>query len=166
MRDALREKNNQYGLSRMVAGYTFDWKTKYNYDAGFDIILDNGDFQAKWNMNKKDYSWLYDDNSFENIGSIHTCQGLDLEYCGVILGKDIRFENGKIIFDQTKIAKSDNSSGIRTCKDKDKAESLIRNTYNVLLTRGIRGTYIYCEDIGLKEHIRSLILSSPDTRNR
>ena len=154
MREALREMNERYKDCRMVAGYTYEWVTKDDYEKGYDIELDNGEFKARWNMSKADYSWLYDSGSFEDVGCIHTCQGLDMQYCGVIIGKDLRYENGKLVFDQNRIAKSDHSSGIRTCKDRDKAARLIRNTYNVLLSRGMRGTFIYCEDEGLREHLK------------
>lgn len=153
MREALREKNMELGDSRMVAGYTYEWITKKDRDIGYDIILDDGEFKAKWNMSKNDYSWLYDIDSFEDVGCIHTCQGLDMQYCGVIIGKDVRFENGRIVFDQSQIAKSDLSSGIRTCKDPEMAIRLIRNTYNVMLTRGMRGTFVYCEDEGLRVYL-------------
>lgn len=157
MREELRKMNKKYKDSRMVAGYTYEWITKKDYDNGFDIVLDEGLFKAKWNMDKKDYSWLYDDKSFEDVGCIHTCQGLDMQYCGVIIGKDLRYKDGKLIYDPSQLAKTDRSSGIRTCKDPKKAKSLIRNTYNVLLTRGMRGTFIYCEDEGLKEYVKQLV---------
>ena len=158
MRDELRKMNDKYGDSRMVAGYTYEWITKGDYDSGYDIVLDNGDFKARWNMQKNDYSWLYDPESFEDVGCIHTCQGLDMQYCGVIIGKDVRYENGKVIFDQNMIARSDHSSGIRSCKDSELAIRLIRNTYNVLLTRGMRGTFIYCEDRALRDYISEAAL--------
>ncbi len=163
MREELRKMDLQYGDSRMVAGYTYEWITKKDYGCGYDIVLDDGEFQAKWNMSKNDYSWLYDKDSFEDVGCIHTCQGLDMQYCGVIIGKDLRFENEELIFDPSKNAKSDKSSGIRTCKDRKQVETLIRNTYNVLLTRGMRGTFIYCEDKGLREHIREMLKSDSDS---
>jgi DUF2075 family protein len=152
MRNELKKMNDQYGDSRMVAGYTYEWITKKDRNAGYDIVLDDGDFKARWNMSKQDYSWLYDEGSFEDVGCIHTCQGLDMQYCGVIIGKDLRYEDEKLLFDKTAIAKSDQSSGIRRC-DPEKAKVLIRNTYNVLLTRGMRGTFVYCEDKKLREAI-------------
>lgn len=161
MREELRKMNEKYGASRMVAGYTYEWITKDDYNKGYDIILEDGKFRAKWNMQKKDYSWLNDKNSFEDVGSIHTCQGLDMQYCGVIIGLDMRAENGRVIYDQTKEAKSDRSSGIRTCKDPSQAIRLIRNTYNVLLTRGMRGTFVYCEDIELKMLFHQMIDALP-----
>ena len=160
MRDELRSMNDRYGDSRMVAGYTYEWITKKDYGSGYDIVLDGGEFEARWNMSKNDYSWLYDSDSFEDVGCIHTCQGLDMQYCGVIIGKDLRYEDGRLVFDQTRNAKTDLSSGIRSCKDRKQAETLIRNTYNVLLTRGMRGTFIYCEDEGLREHIRGMLRKS------
>ena len=157
MRDELRKLNDFYGKTRMVAGYDYEWYSEKDPDS-YDIILENGEFKAKWNLKTgktADYSWLYDEESFEEVGCIHTCQGLDMEYCGVIIGPDMRYENGTIIFDQTKLAKTDKSSGIRKCAP-PLAEKLIRNTYNVLMTRGMRGTFVYCEDKALHDYLNDL----------
>jgi DUF2075 family protein len=162
MRDLIRTHNRQEGLSRMVAGYDFEWVSKKDYDGSpCDIVLDGGQFQAKWNRNSSvpGYSWLNDPDSVEDVGCIHTAQGLDMNYCGVIIGDDLRYENGKLVFDQTMIAKSDTSSHIRHCPDPILAMKLIRNTYNVLLTRGMKGTYVYCVDKGLRDYLRSLIIT-------
>ena len=79
-----------------------------------------------------------------------------MAYAGVIIGKDIIYRNGKIVFDKTANAKTDSASGIRTADDK-LAEKLIRNTYKVLLTRAIYGTYVYCEDKALNDYLKSLL---------
>ena len=79
-----------------------------------------------------------------------------MDYAGVIIGKDLIYRDGKIIFDQTQNAKTDKASGIRNAP-KDIAEKLIRNTYKVLLTRAIHGTYVYCEDKELNEYIKQVI---------
>ena len=161
MRNEICKMNENYRRCRMVAGYDYEWISKEKEHATEpDIVLDGGKFRARWNLRKDgepDYSWLFDDDSINEVGCIHTCQGLDMEYCGVIIGQDFRYEDRKIVYDQTKLAKSDRSSGIRTCKDEALAERLIRNTYKVLLTRGMRGTFVYCEDPALREHIRSLV---------
>ena len=73
-----------------------------------------------------------------------------------IIGKDLIYRDGAIKFDKSKNAKSDLASGIRNADDK-LAEKLIRNTYHVLLTRGMKGTYVYCEDEALRDHLKSLI---------
>ena len=80
-----------------------------------------------------------------------------MNYCGAIIGKDLYFEDGQIKFNKQANAKSDMASGIRSSDD-DLAKRLIRNTYHVLLTRGMKGTYVYCEDEALRDHLKSLII--------
>jgi DUF2075 family protein len=81
-----------------------------------------------------------------------------MQYCGVIIGKDLRCDGKKIIFDRDANAKTDASSGIRSKKiNVIEADRLIRNTYNVLLTRGMRGTFIYCENQNLSRYLKSII---------
>ena len=146
----------------MVAGYTYEWISKGQFRAGFDydIILDNEEYMAKWNLRCNevgtDYSWLNDPDSVKEVGCIHTCQGLDMNYCGVIIGKDLQYKDGEIAYCKDQIAKSDRASGIRTADDAI-AKKLIRNTYYVLLTRGMLGTYVYCEDEGLREYLKSFL---------
>lgn len=161
-KDQLFKAENKSGKCRIVAGYTYEWVTKgcYRNEDGYDIILDDGKFKAKWNLRCNEvgsnYSWLNDPESIEEIGCIHTCQGLDMNYCGVIIGKDLIYDGEKIVFKKEANAKTDNASGIRRSEDK-LAEKLIRNTYNVLLTRGMCGTYVYCEDKALSVYLKSLI---------
>ena len=169
MHKAIIEKDDKYnqnhsisGKCRLVAGYTYEWISKGQYRDSdlYDILLDFGNYKAKWNLRCKEvgsnYSWLNDSESINEIGCIHTCQGLDMNYCGVIIGKDLQFKNGNLIFCKDQIAKSDKNSGIRTAND-EIATQLIRNTYYVLLTRGMLGTYVYCEDIDLRDHLKSLL---------
>lgn len=158
MREELRKKNTLLGKSRMIAGYTYEWggnqSDRNNTD--FHVLLENG-FKAKWNLRKNgNYSYISDQDSFEEVGCIHTIQGIDLNYAGVIIGNDLRFDGNNLVFDKSKNALSDKTSGIRMA-DETLAKRLIRNTYNVLLTRGIFGTYVYCEDKALAKYLKSLI---------
>ena len=149
---AINVKNNK---ARMVAGYCYDWNVKHKR-GDFDIYLER-DFRAQWNL-EKDKIWAINPKSFEQVGCIHTAQGLEFDYVGVFIGMDLRYdpESGKIVTDQTKISKDDKSSGIRSASDAV-AETLIKNTYKTLLTRGQKGCFIYCEDKNLAEYIRALI---------
>lgn len=158
LQQAILEKNAENGKSRLAAGYCYDWNVK-NKKGEWDIVLDNGRFQAKWNDpdSKKTPLFAIDDAQKDRVGCIHTVQGLEFDYAGVIIGKDLRYENGKVITDQNEISKDDKTSGIRTCKDAVLADRLIRNTYRVLLTRGQKGCYVYCEDEGLREYLKSAI---------
>ena len=156
MREALRIKNNINNKSRMLAGYCYNWISKNARTAEiFDIILENN-FHAKWNFNNT--IWAIDENSFEQVGCIHTSQGLEFDYVGVIIGKDLRYENNRVITDYTKRAKTDASlKGIKSSKNCKLADEIIRNTYRTLLSRGQKGCYIYCEDKALAEYIKSVL---------
>lgn len=157
MRDALYEKNKINNKSRMLAGYCYNWVTKKNPQEDlFDINLENG-FKAKWNFSNTS-TWAIDEDSFNEVGCIHTSQGLEFDYCGVIIGKDLRFENDNVITDFTKRAKTDTSlKGIRTTKNYNLADRIIRNTYRTLLSRGQKGCYIYCEDKKLLKYMSDML---------
>lgn len=154
MKEELEKLNRINNKARIVAGYCYEWVSEMAPSA-YDIWLEDG-FKAQWNL-RNGQPFAIADTSFEQVGCIHTCQGLEFDYVGVIIGQDLRYENGKVITDQTKIAESDKSSGIRTCKNKQLADSLIRNTYKTLLSRGQKGCFIYCEDKALNEFLKTLL---------
>lgn len=157
MREVLREKNLINNKSRLLAGYCYEWRTqKSNEVEVFDIELPNG-FRAKWNFSNTK-TWAIDKDSFDQVGCIHTSQGLEFDYVGVIIGQDLRYENGHVITDATKRAKSDKSlNGLKNWQDPVRVDRIIRNTYNTLLTRDQKGCYIYCEDDSLRDYLRNRI---------
>ena len=157
MREAVREKNNINNKSRMLAGYCYNWITKNNrFSDLYDIELED-DFQAKWNFGSTN-TWAIDDDSFEQVGCIHTSQGLEFDYVGVIIGKDLICKNGHVITDYTKRAKTDQSlKGIKTTENYKLADEIIRNTYRTLLSRGQKGCYVYCEDKELLKYMSKLL---------
>ncbi len=155
LRDELRKKNEINNKARMVAGYCYDWNVKNGRDE-YDIYLEDG-FKAKWNLDG-DKIWAINPKSFEEVGCIHTSQGLEFDYVGVFIGKDLRYdeENNHIITDPSKISKDDKSSGIRTAKN-PLAATLIKNTYKTLLTRGQKGCYVYAEDKALLRKMSKML---------
>lgn len=152
-RESLRKMNAVNNKSRMVAGYCYDWNVK-NKRGDYDIII--GDFTAKWNL-AEDKIWAINEKSFEQVGCIHTAQGLEFDYVGVIIGKDLRFDPiyHRVITDKTAISRDDKSSGIRSADD-ELARKLILNTYKTLLTRGQKGCFVYCEDVQLGDYLKKL----------
>lgn len=155
LRDDLRKLNNINGKSRMIAGYCYDWNVKH-HRGDWDVILPNG-FKAKWNLEKDD-SWAINPNSFEEIGCIHTCQGMEFDYVGVFIGKDLYFDGGHVRTNKMAISKDDNTSGIRlSTTSPELADQIIRRTYKVLLTRGLKGCFIYCEDRQLNSYLKKMI---------
>jgi DUF2075 family protein len=160
MRDEIFRRNAEVGLSRMVAGYAWEWKTKRDKNA-FDIEI--GKIRLRWNSTPTD--WIASSNALEEVGSIHTVQGYDLNYVGVIIGLDLRFDperrrlfiNRDSYFD--KKGKENNPALGRTYSDDDLLR-FITQIYAVLMTRGIRGTYVYACDPGLREYLKAFIPSS------
>lgn len=149
------EKTNIHNKSRMIAGYCYPWNSK-NDKSKYDIFLENG-FKAQWNFTTDKFA--LDENSFNQVGCIHSTQGLEFEYVGVIIGRDLRFENGKVITDRTQRAKSDATikglNGNEALGDK-----IIRNTYKTLLSRGQKGCFVYCEDKNLSNYIKKMLALS------
>ena len=164
MREAIKQKNLENNKSRIVAGYCWNWISEgKNSDEVKDIVIPEYDFGMSWNLGNT-ATWAIDPNSVEQAGCIHTCQGLEFDYVGVIIGDDLRYENGHIVTDFTKRAKTDKSLfGIQKLYNNDPYEALdisgriIKNTYRTLMTRGMKGCYIYCTDKNLANYFREVL---------
>lgn len=150
MREDLRILNQINNKARMVAGYCYDWESKTNTRA-MDITLKDG-FTAQWNFSTTK-TWAIDQDSFDQVGCIHSSQGLEFDYVGVIIGTDLRMENGRVIADYTRRSRHDAS--VKGLKNRDDGDSLgdriVRNTYKTLMSRGQKGCFVYCEDESLAD---------------
>ena len=159
VRSLIVEKNQAANRARMLAGYCWEWDKKQANNTDYhDIRI--GDFEMSWNLNGG-APFAVSDTSVNEIGCIHTSQGLEFDYVGVIIGDDLRYENGTVVTDFTKRARTDQSlKGIKKLykeapeKAEARADEIIRNTYRTLLTRGMKGCYIYCTDDGLRDYLR------------
>ena len=154
-------KNQANNRSRVVAGYCWKWPSKKDPSA-WDIQLPEFDYQRRWNLDKDGSLWIITPGSVEQVGCIHTCQGLELDYVGVIIGPDLFYEDGRIVSDATKRASSDKSvRGLKSMLNAERektlaiADALVKNTYRTLMTRGMKGCYVYCTDAPLREFLRS-----------
>ena len=165
LKDAIFEKNKINNKARLLAGYCWNWeKDKRNDTNHHDIELPKFNFGMSWNLGSDGNEWLIKESSVNEVGCIHTSQGLELDYIGVIIGDDLRYEDGKVITDVSERAKTDRSvfgwkKGMRENPEymKKKVDEIIRNTYRTLLTRGMKGCYIYCSDKPLANYIKSRI---------
>lgn len=164
MRKAIEEKNKINNKSRIVSGYCWNWISEgKNNSEVHDIVIPEYNFEMSWNLGNSQ-TWAIDPMSVNEAGCIHTCQGLEFDYVGVIIGDDLRYENDHIVTDYTKRAKTDQSiKGInKMAKEEGKeaadkvADSIIKNTYRTLMTRGMKGCYIYCTNNSLKNHIKNI----------
>jgi len=163
LKKAIEEKNKINNKSRLVAGYCWDWISEgKNKTDVHDIVIPQYDFGMSWNLGNSS-TWAIDKESVNEIGCIHTCQGLEFDYVGVIIGDDLRYENDHIVSDYTKRAKTDQSiKGIgKIAKEEgfDEAKRItdliIKNTYKTLMTRGMKGCYVYCTNKNLQEYLKN-----------
>ena len=160
------EKNRGSNRARILAGYCWKWPTETRKNSGFhDIKI--GDFSISWNLDDGQ-AFAISENSVNEAGCIHTTQGLEFDYVGVIMGDDIRYENGHVVTDFTKRASTDQSiKGLKKMYKENpdealaRADEIIKNTYRTLMTRGMKGCYIYCTDPGMREYIRKRLDSVP-----
>ncbi|WP_296881506.1 DUF2075 domain-containing protein [uncultured Methanobrevibacter sp.] len=158
LRDLIFEKNTNNN-ARLLAGYCWNWiKEGKNNSEVHDIVID--DFSMSWNLGNSD-TWAIDETSVNEIGCIHTSQGLEFDYVGVIIGNDMRFDGEHIVTDFTQRARTDQSlKGIKKRYKENPqqalklADEIIKNTYRTLMTRGMKGCYVYCEDMLLQAYFK------------
>ena len=144
----------------MVAGYCWDWVSKKR-PTEFDIAFPEHDFAAQWNLDVDGSLWIMQENSVEQVGCIHTCQGLELDYVGVILGPDLVVRDGAVVTDARKRSRNDRSvRGYQKLHDSDSTAAsrlgaeIIKNTYRTLMTRGSRGCYVWSVDDETNDYFR------------
>jgi DUF2075 family protein len=158
----ITEKNKISNKARLVAGYCWDWKSKKNKKE-FDIIISEYNFSMRWNLEVDGGLWIQVPSSINEIGCIHTCQGLELDYIGVIIGNDLIVRDGKVLVDPSKRSKMDQSiKGYKTLltqnpeKAQEEVRTIIKNTYRTLMTRGMKGCYVYFTDKETEEYFKKL----------
>ncbi len=159
MHRKIKELNEVNNKSRMLAGYCWNWISKKN-PLLKDIEI--GDYRATWNLNDHGQSWIIHPGSVSEVGCIHTSQGLELDYVGVIIGPDLIVRNGRVITDPSKRATTDKSMhGFKKLSREEPAyaeflgDMIIKNTYRVLMTRGMKGCFVYSTDPETQEYFKN-----------
>jgi len=147
----------------MVAGYCWEWHSKKNPELN-DVVIPEFDFGMRWNLTTDGSLWIISSDSVNEIGCIHTCQGLEVEYIGVIVGLDLVVRDNKVLTNPAARAKMDRSiSGYKTLlqknpeEGKDTIRAIIKNTYRTLMTRGMKGCYVYFMDKETEKFFKSRI---------
>ncbi|TKS53574.1 DUF2075 domain-containing protein [Luteimonas yindakuii] len=148
LHDLIRKKNKANNKARVVAGYCWDWKSKKNPDA-WDIEFPQFDYRARWNLDKDGSLWIVAPDSVEEVGCIHTCQGLELDYVGVIIGPDLQWIDGvPRVFPESRSSMDRTVRGYKKALKEEpdatraRLEIIVRNTYKTLMSRGMKGCYI------------------------
>jgi DUF2075 family protein len=145
--------------ARVVAGYCWPWRSKRD-SAATDIVIGPG-YSRQWNLDKDGSLWIMAPNSIEEVGCIHTCQGLEVNYVGVIVGPDLVVRDGRVLTVPKARAGQDRSLwGLAAIAKDDRdlarlrADQIVKNTYRTLMTRGSKGCYVYCTDQETREYFR------------
>lgn len=151
---AIQKRESEYGLSRMVAGFAWKWSSKED-KREYDIRIDGMEF--RWNSTQN--NWIGSKNAPEEVGSIYTVQGDDLNYVGIIIGNDLLYRNGKLIFNREACADSGamkrsqrQVANNEQISEDDMLEQVLR-TYRILMNRAVKGVYIYACDEELKHYL-------------
>lgn len=152
------ETKNTNNRARVVAGYCWPWNSKKNPKL-MDVVI--GDYERQWNLDQDGSLWIVAPNSVAQVGCIHTCQGLEVDYVGVIIGPDLAIMGDTLVavprardrHDKTmkgfvKMTKEQPAEAARL------ADSIIKNTYRTLMTRGMKGCYVYATDAKLRAYLR------------
>jgi DUF2075 family protein len=140
----IKVKEKEFGLSRLVAGYSWKWVSR---EEGFDHDIEVEDVRLKWNSRTVD--WINTPGGEEEVGCIHTTQGYDLNYTGIIFGHEISYDEdaGRIVVREENYHDRNGKQGI---KEGERLLQYIVNIYVTLMLRGIRGTFIYACDPALR----------------
>ena len=159
LHEMIIKKNKLHNKARMVAGYCWKWISKKNAELK-DIQI--GNYKATWNLDKDGQAWIIQPDSVTEVGCIHTCQGLEVDYIGVIIGPDLVVQDGKVITLPGQRASTDKSiHGWKKMMKEDpvktqkRLDAIIKNTYRTLMTRGSKGCYVYFTDKNMEEYFMS-----------
>lgn len=154
MLNEIKLKNNKHSLARVVAGYAWPWHTKPGSKTGRDHDIEIDGLKLVWNSTPQD--WVNSPNAINEVGCIHTVQGYDLNYVGVIIGPELSYDSihRKLTVDKSKYFDINGRNGIT---DPEELERYIINIYKTLLTRGISGAYIYIVDDALRNYFKNVL---------
>ena len=159
LHDRIIALNQPANRARVVAGYCWDWKSKRNPEAWDIEILEQG-YRRQWNLGSDGSLWIIAPESVEQVGCIHTCQGLEVDYVGVIIGPDLVARDGRLVARPQGRSKMDRSiRGWKSAAKKDpasleKVDQIIRNTYRTLMTRGMKGCLVTSTDEETRDFLR------------
>ncbi len=152
MHEQIIELNRLNNRSRVVAGYCWDWRGKRESSVA-DVRIDAFGYARRWNLDQDGKLWIVTPGSEQEVGCIHTCQGLELDYVGVILGPDLVVRDGRVVTDAALRSKQDQSvRGYKSWLKRDPdaaraaADRVIKNTYRTLMTRGQKGCFVFAVD--------------------
>lgn len=170
--ETVRKKDDEMGLCKTVAGFSWEWKTKQGNKpkddmSCYDLLVKNGEYDIQienhryiWNLTNE--AWVTRQDSHCTIGCIHTTQGYDMNYVGVIFGKEIDYDSksNSIVIDLDEYK----DSKVKAGTDAETLKELIVNTYTTILARGIKGCYVYAYNKNMQEYLKKFIIPANEVK--
>ena len=156
----IRARHLEGYSSRLVAGFCWPWSDPVEGSLVDDVVI--GNWSMPWNAKPdstrlgpgipKSQYWSSDPNGIGQVGCVYTAQGFEFDYCGVIFGRDLRYDpmTGEWVGD-----KKVSEDTVVKRSDPEKFLDLVKNTYRVLLTRGMKGCYVYFMDEETRKFVQS-----------
>jgi hypothetical protein len=170
LHEAIRQANGN-SRARLVAGYCWNWESKKNTTVN-DIVIPEHGYAARWNLASEGNTWIISPTGVEEVGCVHTCQGLEVDTIGVIIGPDLQCRDGQLLANPTARARSDASlKGWRQALATDpefteeRVSRLIRNTYRTLMSRGMKSCWVFACDPGLQMYLKQRLGMDQQSRS-
>ena len=157
LQELILMKNQERNRARLVAGYCWDWVSQSNPQAK-DFNL-GANFNLQWNLKGDGGLWMMKAETVSEVGCIHTSQGLELDYIGVIIGPDLMVRDGKVVTDVMARAAADTTVRgrkklLQSDEGRIKLDRIIKNTYRTMMTRAMKGCYVYSTDPETAEYLK------------
>lgn len=156
--EKIKKKNEEGFKSRILAGYAWSWTSEKNGNSNAevdDVKMQEFDFSMPWNSRSNQSPWAMDNEKMNQVGCVHTSQGLEFDYVGVIIGNDLRYnpDTMKIYASYDDYYDAMGKKGLK--ENPEELTRLIKNIYKILISRGMKGCYVFCRDKNLQEFLHS-----------
>jgi DUF2075 family protein len=165
LRSAIEEKANQGHYSRILAGFAWEWtqESQGNTNAQVqDVSIPEYNFYMPWNSRKIGSTWAINEHGINQIGCVHTSQGLEFDYVGVIVGYDLKYDKqtAKFYSEWNSYKDLKGKQGLK--EEPEKLCKMIRNIYRILMSRGMKGCYVYFRDKSTEEYFKQRLKLTND----
>ena len=169
LEEQIRQKAGAGHSARLTAGFCWEWSTDLNADGTLKLDVEIGGFKRPWNARHdathlargipKAQLWAYEPGGLNQIGCVYTAQGFEFDYVGVIFGKDLIYD----MDGQKWVGNKEESGDPVVRRSRDRFMDLIKNTYRVLLSRGLKGCYVYFMDKDTERFFKSRMEVAEDS---
>ena len=151
----VKEMQNEGRRARLLAGYAWNW-SNMDKDGRLidDVSMEEHDFHMPWNSRSISTTWAVHPEGINQVGCVHTTQGLEFDYVGVLIGNDLTYDSqtGELGADYIEYKDRTGKKGLKN--NPQELTKLIKNIYKVLMTRGMKGCYVFCRDAELRAYLQ------------